>query len=187
MLYMLLTIVLAILVLMCSPGLRKWFKDGWRDLKSQRFILVFSFVVFTLLLGTAIPYHNFENGKEFSEYISFAAPCLAGIVVGGGFLFEPNKPLDRNAYLFLYSVILILIAYWFFVHDHSYDGKVWLWVIVISVMSFTLSLLGIAVAKDYSKVSPAESFFPFLVIGGGIAVTLIGFMSVIFDKSLGVG
>lgn len=103
-------------------GFKVWSSKEWGDLKKKHIVLwfltaeaVIFFVTTFLYLVPVCENGAMSNGiHDACDYTAFSFPCLAGIFVGGGFIYKKKDReifSDINFSFYFSSVVLLAVAY----------------------------------------------------------------------------
>lgn len=160
---------------------KAWFIKGWRDIRDKQTlfgVLIFNFVVF---LGTCAVYLKYGGEKLSFEYATFAFPCMAGIVAGGGFFFDEKTKFDTSGWFFIASAFFLTIAYVIFIWPTKFFWQIAYFDIILIVGSSTCGLIYIARHKNYTKYQLDGLFLPVIMLGGAV-VFVSGLILWAFEK-----
>lgn len=126
----------------------EWFKKGGEDLRGRPFLMGLFALEFVILLGTVIPYIRFGCPKELHEYALFAIPCAAALAAGGGLFSLRDFLIDANIIAFIVSAVLLAGAYWIAISGANFQGKIWIWNILISIAACLVGIVLILLNKN---------------------------------------
>jgi hypothetical protein len=146
--------------------------------------VVFWFVAFelALIISSCIPYIRYGWPTHFENYVAFAAPAAAGIIVGGGVFYDKGLNFDVAGKAYLVSLVFIFLGWLGFVCADHLGYKVPIWSLSLMVISSSFGLAGLNIKKDYANLPLGKVYFP-MVMWIGITSTMLGLLSFIFDPA----
>jgi len=172
-------------------GWKKYLKGEFYKLGSLETVKGLLICIGVIIACTGLGYWRVLNFDALMEYANFAAPCLAGIVVGGGAIEAAKKASTiwssvDFVYYFL-SVLLIFIGYLSYLWSH-YDAKVVAWALGITSLCETASLIWLffrkkTLAKSGSSGHVSVNYWigdasAAVAIGTAIGVSVVVFVTI---------
>lgn len=109
------------------------------------FRFIGAFLLSTIFVGiTCFPG---KLGKDLLDYLSYVLPCMAGIVAGGAII-SPQRRGERSLYIL--AVVILVLGFVCYLGSHANPALKILMLIGFLSAVAVVSLIVIAVKKDYT-------------------------------------